>query len=875
MNFHKSELENYKNLNARFIPVHPWNKKVKGSERGKTPVHSDWTKREYKADAHRRWIDKGYNIGFRIQAAQAVFDLDPRNYEFVDSEQLLAELFGYFDFDELIENEVVVKTGGGGYHIYCTLPESEDYRHFRECVEELPGVEFKRKGRQVLAAGSRHPSGNYYEWISNGTPSEVPVKLLELYKRKNADKPQDYSNGRGAFTGQQLRELVLDKLSPEDYDNNDKWFVVLCGAHHATDGHGIEEFLEWCLQDERYADDENVIRNRWESLSEKDISITAASLIRELRQSGEDTSEAKTLLTFGGIANDEDEDEDEEESDSDSSDNEEARLVKESELIAREIDLSDVFQTPDLDEGVEGKAIEAAKNLRANANNEEVMKCLRLIKAADSLEAMKAQELLVANKVLKQASINKLLKQLEEKMSEDLALVISRKTLEKTFNKGKHLTSPPNGAMWVYNKTHWRPISEEFLGKLTQKTLHALKQKVDISGQELSLITQAVKLTKIEVSTLSDRIHRTDLPPSIINCKNGELHMNKDGSHTLKPHVYKSYLLNCLNVDYDPSAECPLFMETITDIFSNYPDCDDMVRHIGEMMGYTIQPYKNIASWWLFRGPGGDGKSTLTKIIGGILQDALLATGSKILSSGSSEGYNHALTSLVGKLAVVIEELPANYLLKDAGVKMFSENTKMEANPKGKEAFQFMYAGTLIMCSNGFPATRDLSHGMFRRANVIPFNKQFTKNGSADLDRADRILRNPEEMAGILNFALAGLQRLRDRGGFIEPKSCLDAKETWLGEANNIVRFLKERIDFTGKGTDCAGNFSELFSIHYQNWCGENDIEDSKRKRKSQFKRDLEHLGFVVRTGGGNQLKVYGGTVKEDEFDDFEMDEEF
>ena len=453
--------------------------------------------------------------------------------------------------------------------------------------------------------------------------------------------------------------------------------------------------------------------------------------------------------------------------------------------------------------------------------------------------------------------------------------MLSQKTLEKTFNNGKHLTCPPNGLLYVFNKTHWRQLSDEFLAKLIQNVLHELKNKIKIEAQELSLINQAVKLSRIQVATLTDRLHSTSLPASVVNCKNGELWLNRDGSHTLKKHSYRSYLDSCLNVEYDPSATCPLFMETIEDIFANYLDGNDIVRHMAELFGYTIQPYRNIASWWLFRGPGGDGKSTLIKILGGILNDAQLMTTVKILGSASGTSDNHAMTAVVGALNVVVEELPANYLLKDEGVKLFSENTKMQCNPKGAAQFPFMYAGGLIMCSNGFPATRDLSHGMVRRANVIPFNRQFTKedssgNSSEDIDRASDILNDPEEMSGILNFMLEGLQRLRDRGKFKVPDSCNLAKEEWLGQANNVVRFTKECIDITKNLTDSIGDLNTLYGIVYHNWCEENGIDEKLRKKKQHFIKDMESLGFIVKHGGGNVIKVYGGKlIIDEEIEDF------
>ena len=851
MAYNKSQLRHY-SKGSDIIPINPWNKMKKGKQRGKTPKDMDWTTRKYDRNDYDSWIESGYNLGYRINENEVVVDMDPRNYNGEDVEDKLADTFGYFDFEDMVSDVPSVQTGGGGYHLYFNLPEGLDYRTIRETVEDFPGVEFKRKGRQVLCAGSKHPNGEYYTWVNECERKELPASIIGKIERP-LPKKTDYSSGQGCLNGDQLRDMVLSKLDPEDYSDNDSWFPLLCASHHATNGEGIEEFVEWSLQDSKYANEENSIRSRWESLSNKEIAYTAGTLIRELKNSGQESKEVKAALSFSSMPDIKDDE-----------NSEESEMIETVKEAAREIDVDDIYSTPEGEAGVEGAAISYANDLQQTCSDEDLMTCLRLIKASSSIESVKAQQILISKKILKQSQINKLLKELDSKISDDFALLLSKKTLEKTFNEGRHLINTPAGMLWAFYKTHWIEINDEFLAKLIQSVLHTLKAKMDISYNEISLINQAVKLTRIQVSTMTDRLHTLDMPKSIINCKNGELWIHKDGTHVLKQHNYRSYMINCLDVDYDPSAKCPLFMQTIREIFDLYDDTEDMVRHIGEIMGYMLQPYKNIASWYLFRGPGGDGKSTLIKVLGAILKRALLPGTSKVLAVGTDSADEHVTASLLGKLCITLQELPANYMLKDAGMKLLSENSEMEANPKHKARFNFMYSGSVIMCSNGFPAIKDLSHGMIRRAHIIPFNRQFTAQGNVeDLDRVDNIISSKEEMSGVLNFMLEGIERLRNRGKFQVPKSCESAKEEWLGVANNVVRFVKETIEKTCNPQDSVTSLGLLYGSIYTNWCEENGIDIKNMKKKMTFKKDLEDLGFTIRAGHANQMKVYGGKLKD------------
>ena len=866
MNYNRNQLKQYvDNIQGELIPLYPWNKMIKGDQRGKTPLHNDWNTKQYKQDAKqlKHWMDAGYNIGYRIGEHELIVDLDPRNYvDNIDSEALIAELFGFFDFDELLWELPVVKTGGGGYHIYCTLPNDIDYKLIRKCVDNLPGVDFKKKGGYVVAAGSKHPGGDYYTWENEAPRPVVPEELLFLIKRDElADK--DYQSGYGAFNGTQLYDVILSKLNIEDYDSNDTWEPIMMAAHHATAGDGIEEFLDWSLSDTQFEGDENKIRNRWESLDDsKDVSRTAASLIHELKHKGEDMADARAILEFGTQTDF---------SEIDEEDSEEAKMLKEAKQAASEIDVADIMEVPKDKGGVEGAAIQAANELSKSSPMEEKMKCIRLIKAASLEESIEAQEILTNAKVMSQSAINKRLKALDAKILDSVTEILANTTIETVFKKGKHVITEPNRQIWTFHMTHWKPMSDEYLGKIVYGVLDTLKTKMEIETNEVTLVQNAVKGIRMRSSVLTSRLFNTDHYLSVINCSNGEVWINKDGTHSLKQHNYRSYQLRCLKVDYDPSAKCPLFLQTLEEIFSLYPDRDDIIRHLAEVMGYIIQPYKPDANWWMFRGPGGDGKSTIIKVLDGILGEALYSADESLLGTGNGYGNSHITTDLVGKLAVVIQELKAGKALNDSGLKMLAENTKMTANPKNKDTFSFNYIGSLIMCCNFFPVIKDTSEGTVRRANVIPFNRQFVKSGSADSNRARKILEDKEELAGVLNFMLEGYQRYANRGHFSPPPSCVAAKEEWLCEANNVVRFVKENIKVNGD-TEHRMEVASVVYKRYERWCDNSGI---KPKGRNNFYSDLANLGLKKKESSGNTLYLFGGDLLEERIEDFDSDEDW
>ena len=121
------------------------------------------------------------------------------------------------------------------------------------------------------------------------------------------------------------------------------------------------------------------------------------------------------------------------------------------------------------------------------------------------------------------------------------------------------------------------------------------------------------------------------------------------------------------------------------------------------------------------------------------------------------------------------DDLNKNIVLPDGTLKKLSEDGQITANPKGFQPFTFTKVCTVVMCCNGTPKTKDISKGFRRRAMVIPFDRGFTKE-EQDPTILKYIIKN--ELSGVLNKALEGLKRLKQRGYFQEPISCKEAKKS-------------------------------------------------------------------------------------------------
>ena len=128
---------------------------------------------------------------------------------------------------------------------------------------------------------------------------------------------------------------------------------------------------------------------------------------------------------------------------------------------------------------------------------------------------------------------------------------------------------------------------------------------------------------------------------------------------------------------------------------------------------------------------------------------------------------------------------------------------------------------------------------MRERANVIPFLRRF-KRKERDFGLADYIIGN--EMSGVLNGALAGLRRLRSRGNFEVPQSCVDYVDKWTGQANQSQLFMRAAY---APEPGHREKFSHVWG-NYKKWC---EREGTKNMySRTSFREAIEDLGYYIET---------------------------
>lgn len=753
----------------------------------------------------------GQNIGVRTGEPSVVgdyylhiVDLDIRSPEYVDEAYAaLAELFP----DYKTMPRVASGSGGLSRHFYLLTESPYRSKKLAHSAGKFTGQDGKRHwhwevelfgtGKQAAMPPSIHPDTNLpYRWevpfdfdlldldLGPVVPdSRMPKAALAVQKEEEEELDEDLdallamvnSPPRG-LTGEEIAD-VLDALPVEEWcEDRDGWLHAGMAVHHETGG-SDEGFEIWCTWSENSAkfDQEDAVRV-WASFNEpaklRDVKpITMASLLKVVQDEGLDFVQCQNRL-------------------------QEASKYREALRIASAYDLSD----SEIDT-ILPRLMELAKNENRVAVKGSIRKDLKQARKNYARENEVSQR-----------------KGLEDWIADEV--------LRLFFKDGRHLRRMSKG-FWVYEKGVWRPVESEVIGNRVYQLVSQINKSNEEGARALQLLladsgridtTNALCnavlgiLEKKCASDLSEDplgLCREDVP-SVINCLNGELWF-KDGDLRFREHNPDHLLTNQLTADFDPAAEAPEWQASLERIFRGYPDVDDVIRHLEELMGYVLQPTRSLAAWVLFFGEGSNGKSMIAQVLQAIMGPKSSCNVSLVdFGDGKSA---HAEAGLVGKLLLMDDDFKKNTPLPDDVLKRISETKMLTANPKYAGQFNFVCRVTPWILTNHWPRTNDNSWGLVRRAQVFHFMNKISDE-EADHQLLSRILRNERE--GVLARLVEGWQRLQARGRFLVPVSCKVALDHWKGERNSLSTFMRDCLQITGNEKDTVPAQDVYDS--YKNW---------------------------------------------------------
>jgi putative DNA primase/helicase len=307
----------------------------------------------------------------------------------------------------------------------------------------------------------------------------------------------------------------------------------------------------------------------------------------------------------------------------------------------------------------------------------------------------------------------------------------------------------------------------------------------------------------------------------------------------LHPHNPEFFNVNSVPFDYDesapPSPRWRAFLDQL------WPDDNEAIRALQEVFGYILSGHTDQQKIFLLIGPIRSGKGTITRVLG-----ALVGRGNMAGPTMSSLGGDFGLQPLLGKSLAVISDARLGNRNADVVVERLlsiSGEDSLTVDRKHRESWTGRLPCRFVVLSNELPRLGDASGAIATRCVVLQLTQSWL--GKEDPALTDALLT---ELPGILNWSLDGLDRLLERGRFIEPKSSQDAVAALADLVSPVSAFVR---DCCVLGPHESIECGLLFTV-WRNWC---ESTGERPGTVQTFGRDLR-----ARLPGVRGRKPHGGS---------------
>jgi P4 family phage/plasmid primase-like protien len=277
---------------------------------------------------------------------------------------------------------------------------------------------------------------------------------------------------------------------------------------------------------------------------------------------------------------------------------------------------------------------------------------------------------------------------------------------------------------------------------------------------------------------------RNDFDPNddIINVRNGLLDVR---TGELKNHTPNYLSTIQLPLVYNSSRKCPSILKFLTQVL--HPQ--DIFTAM-EIIGYILLKSNKYEKAFMLFGSGDNGKSVFIKLV----ESFVGPQNTSHVTLQDLDGDRFSSADLYGKLVNTFADLQAHKLSSTGTFKTLVSGDSIRAQFKYGQPFSLVNKAKLIFSANKIPDSDDTSHAYYKRWLILAFEKSFGE-GTKDTNLIHK-LTTPEELSGLLNFALVGLRQLEKEGGFRDiPVE--EVKRDYERKSNTVMAFLGDmcRID--------------------------------------------------------------------------------
>lgn len=294
-------------------------------------------------------------------------------------------------------------------------------------------------------------------------------------------------------------------------------------------------------------------------------------------------------------------------------------------------------------------------------------------------------------------------------------------------------------------------------------------------------------IKEVQCTNLVDRDWFQESTEGLMNFSNGVLNLR---TGAFSEHSAEYGFRYCLEYKYDPDATSPVFDSMLKRVTCGDESLEQVLL---EFMGYSLSQDKPYAQKALvLLGEGSNGKSVFLNVLGELAGEENYAT---LTISDLKNPNNRSM--LESKFFNLSEETPTNALTESTTFKNIVTGGGMTAKKLYKDSYNFKNTAKIIFACNEMPQVKDLSHGLFRRLIIVPFNAVFdSSDPNYDPFISEKMTK---ELPGIFNRVWGAYQKFHRAKKFSDSQAVDKEIQQYKKDNDTVAQFIEDKVD-TGLG---------------------------------------------------------------------------
>lgn len=386
-----------------------------------------------------------------------------------------------------------------------------------------------------------------------------------------------------------------------------------------------------------------------------------------------------------------------------------------------------------------------------------------------------------------------------------------------------------DGFTYLFNGCYWVPVNTADLKQfLADAALHLGVPQLEAKYHQFK-----DELYRQFISTANMPTPTRATGKTLINLRNGTFEIT-DNEQRLRKFNRADFLKYQLPFEYDPDATCPMFDRYLKQVL---PD-ESCQQVLSEYVGYIFTTGLKLEKAAILYGTGANGKSVFFDIISALIgPDNICSYSMQSLTNNNNGCYQRA--ELANKLLNYTTE-ESSKIDTNIFKKLVSGEAVDARHIYGKPFIISEYSKLMFNC-NELPRDTEQTNAFFRRLIIIPFTQTIAEKDQ-DPDLAAKIIKN--ELSGVFNWMLRGLQQLLRQRKFTQSDAITEQLDNFRRESDSVASFMDDEYRTLSEYI----LLKELYA-DYRTYCNNNGYTPVSSKTLSKRLRDLGHKDTRTRNG--------------------------